>query len=182
MGNLPSPNVVDIAALIICIIGIIQGLRRGLSGEIARLIGVVVAFILGVFFYRPFGSWLVDRVRISELAFALAFILTVMGAAVIMVLVRLLLKRIMVVVFEPHAEKIGGAIAGFLRMSFFVLIVFVMMNMWPNESLNRLFGEDSVIGSQVMKISPVIEEELEDIEELTEEIEEKASDWKMTEE
>ena len=182
MGNLPSPNVVDIAALVVCVIGIIQGLRRGLSGEIARLIGVVVAFILGVFFYRPFGSWLVDRVRISELAFAVAFILTVMGAAVVMLLVRLVLKRIMVVVFEPHAEKIGGAIAGFLRMSFFVLIIFVMMNMWPNDYLNKIFGEDSVIGSQVVKIVPTIEEEIEDLDELTEEIEKKTDNWKMTEE
>ena len=157
------PNVIDIIAFIICGLSAFQGFRRGLSGELARLISVIVAFTLGVFFYRPFGAWLLEYVRLGEQpAYALAFLVTVIGAVAIMILLRLVLKRIMKIIFAPAIDKTGGCAAGFLRAVVVILIIFVMINMWPHDYLNKLFGEESLIGRGVLKIMPTLREKYEE--------------------
>lgn len=155
MENIPPPNVVDILAFIVVAIGTFQGFRRRLSGELAHLISVVAAFTLGLYFFRPLGSWLCAHTRLSEqAAHMLAFIIMIIVAVAAMVLLQFVLKRIMKVVFEETVDKTGGVLAGFVRSAIFVIIVFLIMNLWPHDYLNRLFGEESVIGTVIIRYMP----------------------------
>lgn len=165
MQNFPSPNVIDVAALIIVAFSTLQGFRRGLSGELARLVSVVVAFSFGLYFYRPLGSWLVEHSRLTEQrAQALAFLAMVIAAVVVMIFLRFVLKHIMKIAFEKKVDKMGGCLAGFIRSSVFVIIVFLLLNMWPHDYLNRQFGEKSVIGNIVVKYMPALREQIEGVE------------------
>lgn len=155
MNWLSSPNLIDIVALVVVVLGAFQGWLRGLSGELARLISVVVAFVLGIYFYRPFGAWFLENTRLSiQAADTLAFVVTVLAAAVVMVLLRVVLKRIMKVVIEEKFDKACGVAAGLLRAWVLVAVVFLAMNLWPNTYLNRKFGEESIIGRQVLRLVP----------------------------
>ena len=62
-------------------------------------------------------------------------------------------RRIMKIVFEPAVDKPGGGFAGFVSGILAVLIVFMIMIQWPNDYLNRKFGEESVIGRVVVKLA-----------------------------
>lgn len=164
-------NIIDIAAIAIIILGIIQGYRRRLSGELAHLISVVAAFSIGLFFFRPAGNWFTEHTRLTDQgAHVVAFITTMLASIIVMTLLRIVLGRIMKVVIEPEADRTGGAIAGFFRASVFVVIVFIIMNMWPHDYLNRIFGEQSLIGSAVVKCMPrlreVVEEHKDKVEEM----------------
>jgi len=160
MQSLPAPNVVDIAVLIIVVASAIVGIRRGLSGELAHVVSLVVAFILGLYCYSPFSLWIIDHTRLTyQPARALAFITTVLAAAVAMILLRSLLKRIMKVAIEQGIDKAAGCVAGFVRSCIFVIIVVLIMNMWPNDYLNRVFGEESIIGTVVLKCMPSLRED-----------------------
>lgn len=157
------PNVFDIAALVIIAFGTIQGLRRGLSGELARLVSVVVALVLSLYFYHPFGVWCTEHTRLTvQAAHVLAFVTMVAGAMAATVLLRFLLKKIMKIVIEKKVDKAGGCVAGFISTSVFVLIIFLMMNMLPDDHyLNQKFGEESVIGSIVVHCMPLLHEAVE---------------------
>jgi membrane protein required for colicin V production len=175
MNNLPI-SVVDIGALIILLLGAIIGLKRGLSGEIARFVGTIIAFCLGIFFYKPFGMWLVEHTRLGEKpAHVIAFVLMVAAVLLVTLLVRLILRSIMKISFEGNIERIGGLLAGFIRATVLVLIIFVVMNMWPHEYLTRIFGEESVIGRMVVRYMPAIEKQIDKIP-----VKEKVEDIKET--
>jgi membrane protein required for colicin V production len=182
MEHLPSFSVVDIIALIVLLLGAIQGFRRGLSGQLARLISVVVALVLGLCFYAPFGAWCAEHTRLTEEpARVLAFVATVLAAIVVMIVLRLVLGTIMKVVIEKKAEKIGGCSAGLITAGISVFIVFVMMNMLPEDYyLKRKFGEESVLGTIVVRSLPMFKDAVERSKPTVEEMKSKVEDLKST--
>ena len=179
MHHFPPPNAVDIGALVLLILGTILGFRRGLSGEIARFVGTIAAFVLGYFLYSPTGAWLVDHTRLSTgTANVTAFILIVALVLLGSLLIRLVLRSIMKISFEGNIEKAGGCISGFIRYAILVLIIFIAMNLVKQEFLNRVFGKESVIGSVVVRFIPEIKEQVEKlpVKEKVEDLREKISE------
>lgn len=166
----PDMNLIDTVALAVVGAGMLRGYWRGLSGELAQLIGLVSAFVLGLSVYRGVGEWLADRTRLEGRPAAIvAFLGTMAVAAGVMLLVRLVLRRVMKVVVEEKIDRPAGCIAGFLRATLFVVLVFVVMNLWPHEYLNAKFGEESAIGRLVVRLMPAMREGVEKIEEEREE-------------
>jgi uncharacterized membrane protein required for colicin V production len=162
MNTLSELNLVDICALMLIAIGGIQGYLRGLSGELARLIGTILAFVAGIALHDPVGAWILEHTRLEDQpAHAVAFVATVILAIVIMVLLRLVLKRLIKVVFAEGFDRGMGICAGLLRMSVVVCIIFLVMNLVPHDYLNRHFGEESTIGSIVVSYVPKVRETLE---------------------
>lgn len=182
MNHFPTPNAVDIGALVVLILGTIIGFRRGLSGEIARFIGTIAAFTLGIYYFKPFSSWVVDHTRMGEeIADVAAFILIVGAILLVTLIVRLILRSIMKISFEGNLEKGGGSLAGLVRAAILVLIIFITMNMCRNDYLNKAFGKESVIGSVVIRYMPLIEKQVDKlpVKEKVEGIRERVSEGLM---
>lgn len=162
MGNLPPPNAVDIAILVMVLFSLFRGYVSGLSGELAQLASVVAAFIVGLSFYEPLSVWIIENTRLEgTTAKTVAFVTTVITAAIAMIILRYMIKYVMRVVIEEKVDKPAGLIAGGIKSVVVVLIVVVVMNLWPHEYLNRKFGEESVIGNLVLKILPSLREKIE---------------------
>ncbi|OGV62106.1 MAG: hypothetical protein A2498_07775 [Lentisphaerae bacterium RIFOXYC12_FULL_60_16] len=165
MPDLSTLSPVDIAAVAMVVAGAVVGLFRGLSGEISRLISTLVAFILGIRLCHPVGLWLSAHTRISGPAAAtLAFCLTLIAAIVVMLVIRLVLKQIFQLAVTPAWERIGGLLAGSVRAAVFVVILFWIFNLVPHDYLNRLFGEESVVGTQVRTLIPHIQLAVESVQ------------------
>ena len=163
MDSLPQFSMVDIGALLLLIVGAIQGFFRGLSGELARLFGAVIAFVAGISLRQPVGSWILENSRLEERAAnAVAFITTILLAFLIMLILRMIIKRIAKGLLPEGGDKTMGVIAGTLRMGVIVFVIFLCMNMIPHEYLNRVFGDESVIGSVVLKYVPAVRSTLEE--------------------
>jgi len=155
---------VDVIALVVAAAVAVHGFFRRLSGEVAGLIGSVVALVVGLSLCRPIGAWMYEHTRLEEQpARAVAFLVTVIAATVVMVLLRMLLSKLMKLVFEPTTDRIGGVVAGFLRGTVYVILFFLLMNLWPHEYLNRVFGEESVIGIAVVEQIPFVRERIKDL-------------------
>lgn len=165
MDTLPPPSLIDLLALAMLVLGGVQGYFRGLSGELARLISVIIAFMLGLRFYHPFGSWALEHTRLEgRPSLALAFVVTVVTVIVVLLVLRHVIKRIMKIVVEEQVEKSGGVLAGVVRAMVYVVIVFVVLNLVPHEYLNRKFGEESLIGTAIQGAMPHMQELIEDLE------------------
>lgn len=164
MEGFPPLSIVDVVALAVAAAVAVHGFFRRLSGEVAGLIGSVVALVVGLSVCRPLGAWMYEHTRLEEQpARAVAFLVTVITAMVLMVLLRVLLSRLMKLVFEPTTDRIGGVVAGFLRGTVYVILFFLLMNLWPHEYLNRVFGEESVIGTAVVEQIPFVRERIKDL-------------------
>jgi len=164
MDALPNFNVVDVVAIILIVIVSVRGYRRGLSGELASVIGVVASFVLGLYLYRPIGEWTSANTRLSEqAAHALAFGITVVLVILASVVLRALCRKAVTVVFAESIDKCLGFVAGFARSCVIVTIVFLVMNLWPHPFLNRHFGEGSIIGGLVLQAIPSIRETIREV-------------------
>jgi uncharacterized membrane protein required for colicin V production len=73
----------------------------------------------------------------------------------------MLLKKMITLVFAGGFDKSVGVLAGLLRMSVLVCIVFIIMNMVPVAFLNKHFGEESVVGRFMIRYVPTVEKTLE---------------------
>lgn len=157
--SLPLFNIADLVVFGILLFGLIRGFIKGLSGELAGLISVVVAVAAGRFLYRPLGLYIGERTTLGEpAAYAAAFIVTLLGAYLLMLILRLMLRALMEFSFKGKIERLGGALAGLLGAAVFAAALLLVLGLWPNDRLHRVFAEDSVIGHAVYTwLGPVYE-------------------------
>jgi uncharacterized membrane protein required for colicin V production len=157
-------SVIDIIAVLIICLSTLRGFFRGLSGELAQLISLVLALVVGVYTYRPFGAWILSNTHLSNrAAHTVAFVVAVTSVILAAVLLSFVFRRIMKVVFEPTVDKPGGGLAGFISGTLAVILIFMILNLWPHAYLNRKCGEESVIGRVVVKFMPVAREKVDEL-------------------
>lgn len=162
MEALQPVNLIDGVVVLLLLAAMALGFHRGLSGELARLISVVAAFVVAWLAYRPLALWVFEHTRLEgRPAQAVGFGLAVGLALVVMVLLRLLLKPLIKIVFAGALDRVGGILAGFVRMALTVAIVFMMVNSWPHDYLNRQFGEASLVGRLVLTYGPQVRDRLD---------------------
>jgi uncharacterized membrane protein required for colicin V production len=158
---MPPLSLVDIIAFAVISLGALHGYWRGLTVELSRVVSVAVALVSAILMLDPLGAWLAGHTRLAApQARAVAFGAAAAAAFAVMILARYLLRRILKIIVEPRADKLGGLIAGTVRSSIYVLIAFALLNLWPHDYLNRVFGEESVVGTVVLRCLPVVREEL----------------------
>lgn len=146
----------DIILLIILALGLVQGLRRGLSGEIARLIGTILAVWAGWYFYHPLGRTIMENTRLTdEEAFATSFFICLVGVFIAFLLLRLLFGKIMEVTFKGSGlERVGGALAGLLRTMIACAALLFFLHLLPSAFLRQSIAEDSYFGRIVTRRVP----------------------------
>ncbi len=155
-------NTVDIVALVLLVLGALNGLRRGLSGELAGAVGVIIAFMFGLLCYGPCGDWLADRAVVSEgTARALMLAGTMAVALLVMLVLKLVFRETVTVsVNSKGANFTMGLVAALIKTAIVVIVVIMCVNLWPNAYLNRVFGEESVIGRFVVRCIPELSDRI----------------------
>ena len=161
----PASIVVDTAAVVVLVFCTARGYRRGFSGELAHTIGLLVGLVLGLVAFEWSQAWLARETTLTDrpgavrlAAIASATVATVVG----ILLVRSLLGRVLRLAIEEGPDRTGGALAGFFRGSLAVLTVFLLANLVPFPTVNRLFGEESFVGRPVARLLVRIEDALPD--------------------
>lgn len=163
MDALTGFNIVDIIAVVFIAFSVFQGLRRGLSGELARVIGAVLALWAGWRFYGPLGETIYHATRLGEQGSqALAFFIGLAAVFFLIFILRLVLRQIMEFTFKGKIERIGGALAGLLRSAAVVAAVVLLVGLLPNDYLRTQFVEESFIGRSLQSVVPVVREKIEE--------------------
>lgn len=154
-------TVVEIGALVIVLWEFLWGLKRGLSGELSRLISTIVVLVAGLRFHQVVGRLLADNTRLAadpELALAVAFLLIVVCFSLLFLILRLILRLLMSVKFNDKIDRSGGGLAGLLRGVLMVLLCVYALGLWPHECLRDLVRKQSIVGRKVFDYAtPVIE-------------------------
>jgi len=165
MGNLPPLNLVDIIAVVMIGLGALRGYFRGLSGEFARLVGLLAAFAVGVLFHAPVGTWIRDVTRLSgPAAMATAYLLLVVVAVTVMAIVGSLLKRLIQVVIARRLDRNLGLVMGAAKSAVLVAIIVLAAQLWPTEACQRHFLTESAVGTLLHSAMPSVRKALEDVE------------------
>ena len=140
-------NWVDWAFAAVLVYGAVMGLVRGLSSELATLIGMVVAVIVTRLFYEPVSFWVCARWGWNEQITRLfAVVLLALLALYGMRLLRIALGAMMTFSFKGLVERGGGLLAGFFRLGVIALVLLLAASFVPSSTLQRAVMYDSAVG------------------------------------
>lgn len=157
-------NAVDIAALVCLIAGMIIGFRRGLSGELAGLISTALTLALSLCYFRPLAEFIINHTRLSghpAYARPLAFVLILCIVGLFFLLLRIFLKRLMKITFNPKIDRVAGMFAGAFRAMAIIVLLVLALGLWPSAWLTRVFREESAVGRAIFKSAPALAERIE---------------------
>ena len=156
-------TIVEVGVIVLVLWELLWGLKRGLSGEFSRLIGTMIVLVVGLRFYQAFGRLLISNTRLSEnqeLALAVAFILIVIGFALLLLILRLIMRLLVSVKFNDKIDRPGGGLAGLLRGALMALLCVYAIGLWPHEYLRNVVRKQSIIGRTVFQYAPPVIEKL----------------------
>jgi uncharacterized membrane protein required for colicin V production len=144
-------NWVDGLFVAVLLYGAVMGLARGLSHELATLIGMVVAVVVTRIFYEPVSAWICEKwgwnPEITRLAAVVALaLLTLYG----MRLLRVALGALMTFSFKGLVERVGGLLTGLVRQGVTFLVLLLAASFVPSSSLQRAVMYDSATGRTVL--------------------------------
>ncbi len=145
-------NLVDGAAAVVVLVGILGGIRRGLSGELARVIAAGAALYVAWRFAQPMAAWVMDQHPMSyEKGYTVAFFAILLCAFALTWLLRAALRSIMLFAFKGNLERIGGALCGLARASIVVVFLVLLVSLAPAGDLRTAVVDDSFIGPVICR-------------------------------
>ncbi len=146
-------NWVDWLFIAILLYGAAMGAMRGLSYELATLIGMVVAVVVTRMFYEPVSAWICEHwgwnPEITRLAVVVVLALLALFG---MRMVRIALGALMTFAFKGLVERLGGLLAGVFRQGITFLVVLLAASFIPSNWLYRSVTEQSLVGQAVLPI------------------------------
>ncbi|MGD9611561.1 MAG: CvpA family protein [Kiritimatiellia bacterium] len=146
-------NWVDWAFCAALLYGAAMGAVRGLSHELATLVGMVAAVIVTRLFYEPVSCWICARWGWNEEVTRLfAVVLLALLALYGMRLLRIALGAMMTFAFKGLVERVGGLLAGFVRLGVIGLVLLLAASFVPSARLQRAVMLDSTVGRQALPL------------------------------
>jgi membrane protein required for colicin V production len=125
-------NWLDVVLLLILAASVYTSLRKGLSREVIGLVTVVVALVLGIWFYGTAAAYLIPYVSSRSAANFGGFLLVFCGIMLAGALVSFIVGRFLRVtglsIFDHALGALFGAVRGLLVC---VALIMAMMAFWP---------------------------------------------------
>lgn len=143
-------NWVDWLFAAVLLYGAVMGVARGLSHELATLIGMVVAVLVTRLFYEPVSAWICARWGWNSEITRLASVVVLAVATLYgMRLLRIALGALMTFSFKGLVERLGGLLTGLVRQGAIFLILLLAAYFVPSSRLQRAM-EASTTGQTVL--------------------------------
>jgi len=155
-----SIYIIDIFFVLMALLASVQGARRGFSGELARIITLVVFLVGGLFFYPLLVKSILllygEHVDAAEpsltmriMVHAPLLLMLLAGGFFFFVLLRTMLKRIMTAQFGEANDKTFGFLTGLVRGVLLGLAVLTALSMVSSDYLHTQLNEHSYTGRLV---------------------------------
>ena len=133
------------------------GFELGLSGELAKLTGVVAGFLLSFRYYQAVGDFLAKRTPLSiECASALAMVSLVSVIYLLVAWALRLLEKVAKINFHPKVDQIGGLIAGLTRAVFVASVILGACRQLPSAAMTSSIEEHSMSGHALLQVAPAV--------------------------
>lgn len=148
---------IDVVVFLVLGFCAFRGYRRGLSGEILQVVGLLVSFILAFQFFDILAQLILHHMHISsKLANVLGYGIIFLCVYQFFFLLRLFVHKIMTVSFIAVIEKGGGLCAGILRGVCMLSIVFFLTGMFRIPQWTDHIVNNSCTGKYILYATPYI--------------------------
>jgi membrane protein required for colicin V production len=144
-------TLVDVLAVMVLLFFLSRGLIRGVSDELARIMGFVGGAWAGVAFYphiQAAFSALTGTTSSAAIAI-MSLALTLLAGFITGLTVRCVFNAMFQVVILQPADAVLGLAAGAVYAAVILAVVFSLAMIVPLKPVQRLFTEQSRVGQQI---------------------------------
>ena len=153
----------DLTALVVILLDGYFGFRRGLSGEVARFVVLILGVVATALLLHPVGSLCfryVNPLIPEPVRYVFAFVATTIAASLIMLFVYRPIYNWFDRDAPKHRNKFGGLVSGLIRGFIVVMFVLIVVNLWPSTEATRAVAGTSLAGKTADKIVPAVKRRL----------------------
>jgi len=142
-------NPIDILLVIVVLLSVLNGYRRGFIHGVLDLTGWVLSLLAGLRYYEPFAQWLGPRIdlwsEVWDRPVAFVIIAVIVGV-VVQVIGYWLLIRLPEDIHERRANQVLGVIPGFVNGLIIVAIISALLLAIPlNEGLSERTRDSALV-------------------------------------
>ena len=148
-------NWVDIVVALILLFFFIAGARKGFIREITGLIGLIIAFLLGITGAPIWSEILVDRLKFPpSLATLAAFLLIFILAFILIRALGNLLFKVVRATPLDALDRLGGSFIGILKGAFMISLALIFLGLFtlPDAAVREL--DDSWSATPLRAVAP----------------------------
>lgn len=146
-------NIADGIAIAVIVLFTFLGFRKGLAGQIATLLTILITAVAAYYAYTPCRAFLASRLHSSDAFVSLAAgILVIAVPFGVVMLIRAIGSGLFRFTVVGWVDRIGGAIAGFVSSTVLVLAAFFLVNIPPPQYRISAMGKESLIGRRVVNV------------------------------
>ncbi|MDD5425099.1 MAG: CvpA family protein [candidate division Zixibacteria bacterium] len=152
-------NWIDAVLLVLLLISVIIGSKKGLIRELMAFLVFAVAIVISVNYIDNFAVWVYNQLGGSPLISAfLSFIILIAFSYALFKLLGILFYKVATVKDSGRRDQMGGALIGFLRgwLAIGLLTLLVFLLPMPNSFYTAF--EASFLGATVAKTVPLLYE------------------------
>ncbi len=143
---------VDFLLFAVFFLGVLYGVKKGLSGILPILIGVIITQVVVIEYTAPLTSFLVERFQLPN--WPIQIVIFAALAIVSLVLIRFLFKflsLIATVVFKQPINSLGGALIGGLVFVLFLTLLSEFIMMFNIPFIQESFTTKSLTGPYLVE-------------------------------
>lgn len=146
-----SIPVVDICVVVVLLLGMIGGIRRGFSGEIIRIVTIIAAILVGWKGADAGAVWLADRIdwAVEDLK-PYAFFGLIVATYIFLAIIRLFFRLLINFSFRGKLEPLGGAAIGLMRAAIFAAVILLGASLLEYPTITSAI-ESSYSGSVIIR-------------------------------
>lgn len=135
-------NWLDIALLILLLIGFWKGYLNGFFVELTSLVALVAAIYGSIHFSNYAGDWLMSHTQWEDSTITIAsFIITFAVIILVVTYAGRLITKLVKTVQLSFLNKIAGGAFGFLKLAFIASVILMFVNSAAGE-INIIEAED----------------------------------------
>lgn len=186
-------NILDALIIVLLILGVMGGMRRGLIKETVLLIGlifiIVVAFYLrtpiATFMYKtlPFfefsgkfqGVTILNILLYELIAFLIIFSVLYLILRILLKITGIIEKILKATIILGIFSKLGGGIVGFIE-SYVIIFIILVIASQPFLKITGL--DESKMGNFILNNTPIMSDAVSDIREVSEKVYNLATKYK----
>jgi len=144
-------NTPDIIFSVILLLFTINGFRRGLIKEIARLTGLFLSCIIASKYHidiiPTIEKYFINEKVIQILSFLILFFI----AIIIINIISLSIQKFFEIIYLGWLNKLLGSLLGFIKGLIVISIIIFCMDALPNETIKKIENQSTIynVGSSI---------------------------------
>ena len=131
-------------------------------GHLGPLLTTLIVIASAVNLYTPVHDWLAGRFSLAPQHLCLdALLIVILAPLVVVLIIGQMAGTMLKLTLVRWADRLAGAVCGFVSSSAFVALTFIVVNLPPEPMRPPGMGKDSWIGAHIVGVESQLQERVQ---------------------